>query len=208
MKELKETKRKKDRLSRVEKEVKSLHARSEDECMHTWFYDNHVAVVAKYAGEIANNARADAEIAVLAALLHDIARVKKVFDEPAVTEESFRMADDILQRNGYSKKEIELVKKAIVNHGCHDKLPETEEGRAMATADALAHLMTDFYLVFAFNHHWADLPRDFEGYREWVLAKIERDFHKKIFYAKYKWLAEKRYQALKLIFSKTDGRGG
>lgn len=196
-----------DRLEKVREEVRKLHAQSEDECMRTWFYGNHVAVVAKYAGEVAKHAKADVEIAVLAALLHDIARTKKIFDEPALTEESFRMAGEILERNGYAHDEIELVKKAIANHGCHDNLPETEEGRAMATADALAHLMTDFYVVFAFNHHWADLPRDFEGYRNWVLAKIERDFRKKIFYEEYRKLAEKRYQAIKLLFSKTGLQG-
>ena len=70
----------------------------------------------------------------------------------------------------------------------------------LATADALAHLMTDFYLVLPFNQ-WLTAAKDFEEYRKWVLEKVERDYSKKIFFASYRKMAKKRYEALKITFA-------
>lgn len=189
-----------NRLENVRAEVKKLHEKSTEECLRIWFYGGHVEVAAKYADEIARKVGANAEIAVLGALFHDIARTWDVNDEPALMNESLKKAEELMEKHGYSNDEINKVKEAILNHSCRDKLPQTEEGKVMATADALAHLMTDFYLILPFNQ-WLKAASTFEGYRNWLLEKIDRDFHKKIFYAEYKQFAKKRYEALKTVFS-------
>lgn len=190
-----------DKLEKVREEVKALHEKSTVESMRTWFYDNHILVVAKYAREISLKAGANPETAVLASLLHDIARTQNVMDEPDLMNESLKMSEEILKRNGYPGKVFENVRQAILFHGCHAQLPQTEEGKVMATADALAHLMTDFYPVMMFNRWVGRIPNDFEAYRNWTLSKAKRDFEKKIFYGEYRKLAEKRYESLKLLFS-------
>lgn len=187
-----------NKLQAIKEEVKLLHKKSKNECMRVWFYENHVLVTANYAKEIANKVGADEETAVLAAFFHDIARCWGVDKEPALMNESLAKAQEIMKRR-YSAKDIEAVKRAIRRHSCSGKLPDTAEGKVMATADALAHLMTDFYLIFAFNR-WKD-AKTFEEYRKWTVEKINRDFHKKIFYKEYKEKAKKRYLALKAVFS-------
>jgi HD superfamily phosphodiesterase len=166
--------------------------------MRVWFYEGHVA--AKYSEEIAHKVGANVEIAVLAALLHDIARTQGIMDEPELMNKSLEGTQQLLAAHGYSAGEIAQVKRAIVNHGCHDALPQTEEGKVMASSDALAHLMTDFYLTLARNREWFNDHGTLEEYQNWVLKKIERDYRRKIFYPEYRKLASKRYEALKVVF--------
>lgn len=189
-----------NRLEKIREEIKNLHIKSPDDCMRTWFYEGHVAVVAKYADEVAKHIKANREIAVLAALFHDIARTWSVTKEPALMKESLEKAEVMMRAQMYSTIEIDQVKKAILNHSCRDTMPATEEGRVMATADALAHFMTDFYFVLPF-YQWFTAGSTFKEYKKWLSEKIERDFHKKIFYDKYRKLVKKRYDSFKLLFS-------
>ena len=190
-----------EKITSIQNEIKTLHDQSPDKCMRTWFYEGHVALVAKNAGEIAPKVGADAEISILAALFHDIARVWDVNDEPALMNESLAKAEEIMKKHNYSPQQITQVQEAIRNHSCREKLPDTEEGRVLATADALSHIMSDFYFILPF-YGWLKAADSFEGYRKWLLEKIERDIHKKIFYPEYKEKVRERYEALKTIFKK------
>lgn len=187
------------KLEKVRTDIRRLYQESSDEFMRTWFFDNHVGIVAKYGKEITSTIGADPEIVVLSALFHDVARTWGIAEEPDLMKESLKKVEEIMKKHGYDAKQIKHVKDTIVPHSCREILPKTKEGKALATADALAHLMTDFYLILFFNG-W--LKKDFEGYRKWGLEKIERDFNKKIFFSYYKKLAKKRYEALKVVFTK------
>lgn len=188
-----------DRLESIKEEVKALHDQSSDECMRTWFYNGHVALAAKNAEEIAEKVGANVEISVLAALFHDVARTWEVNDEPALMHQSLQKAEEVMKKNGYSDDEVEQVKQAILPHSCREKIPETEEGKVLATADALAHLLSDFYFVLPF-YGWLNAADTFEDYKRWLLEKIERDLYKKIFYSEYKEKARPKYEAMKTIF--------
>ncbi len=183
----------------IREEVKNLYASSADECMRVWFYEGHVAVVARYAEEIAGKVGADVEICVLGALFHDIARAWEVNDDPDLMNESLSRVDEIMKKYEYSDKEIEKVKQVILPHSCRETSPETEEGKVLATADSLAHLLSDFYFILPF-YGWLTAAKDFDGYKQWLLGKIERDLHKKIFYPEYRDLARPKYEALKIVF--------
>lgn len=189
------------RIENITKEVKSLHDASNEEYIREWFFEGHVNVVAEYGRQVAVDAGADPELVVLAALFHDIARTWGVDEDPGLMNASLDKAESIMNRNGYSKKQIDAVREAIMSHSCKGKMPRTPEGKTLATADALAHLMTHFYLVLPFNG-WLKAADNFEDYRKWVLEKIERDFRKKIFFEKYRKMAEKRYEAMKVVFQK------
>lgn len=189
-----------NRLEAIREEIKALHDSSSDECMRTWFFDGHVALVAGNAQEIAEKVGANAEISILAALFHDIARTWGVNDEPALMDESLAKAEELMKKYSYSDDEIEQMKQAILPHSCREKIPHTEEGKVLATADALAHLISDFYFILPF-YGWLTAAKDFEGYKIWLLEKIERDLHKKIFYDEYKKLVKPKYEALKVLFA-------
>lgn len=188
-----------EKLRKISKEVEKLYNSCNDECLNSWFFQNHVKVVVNYSEKIAKENNFDIEVCVLASLFHDIARVKGMDNDPELMNESLRMTEQIMKKHEYEKNKIESVKSAIINHSCRDKLPRTKEGKAVATADALAHLMTDFYLVLMYTR-WGRHSKSLEEYREWVQKKIERDYNKKIFFPQYKKLAKKRYEAIKEVF--------
>ena len=189
-----------ERIESIKKEIEKLHSESSDECMKEWWYEGHVLSVANYAEEIAQKVGANVEIAVLAALFHDIARIWDVWNEPELMNESLSKAEEIMTKHEYSADETEQVKQTILHHSCKEQLPETEEGKVLATADALAHLLTDFYLILPF-YGWLRATKDFHEYKTWVLERIERDFQKKIFYEKYKEKAREKYEAMKMVFT-------
>lgn len=189
-----------NRLDSIKEEIKNLHDQSNNECLRTWFFAGHVLLTAQNAQEIAVKVGANAEISVLAALFHDIARTWDVNDEPALMDQSLLKAEEIMKKYNYTDHEIKQVKLAITTHSCREKLPETEEGKVLATADALAHLLSDFYFILPFNG-WLNIDADFADYKNWLLEKIERDLHKKIFYPEYQTKAQPKYEAIKTVFS-------
>ncbi|MFA6446584.1 MAG: hypothetical protein WCW14_05050, partial [Candidatus Paceibacterota bacterium] len=100
----------------------------------------------------------------------------------------------------YSDEEIEQVLNQVIEpHSCKEgNLPTTIEGKVMATADALAHLTSDFYLQCAWRH----IPEEksYPEFLEWVAEKLERDFNTKIFFDEVKEEVRYRYDALKQVF--------
>ncbi len=187
-------------LKKIFAEVEKLYSSCSDECLSKWFFKGHVKVVVDYSRKIASENKLDVEICVLASLFHDISRVSGIDDDPELMDESLKMTEQIMKRYSYDKNKIKSVKDAIINHSCRDKIPKTKEGKAVATADALAHLMTDFYLVLIYTR-WGYHSKSLKEYRSWVLKKIDRDYNKKIFFPKYKKLAKKRYEAIKEVFT-------
>ncbi len=177
-------------------ETKRLYAASSDDFLRGWFYQNHVLVVATYASQVAESAGAQKDVCVAAALLHDVARAWGVMDEPALMDESLKKARAVLAAAGCTKPDTEAVIQAIVHHSCRDGRPQTEEGKVVATADAMAHLMTDFYLALPLYARRSGL----EDYKKWARKKIERDFHDKIFYPVWLERARNRYEALCIVF--------
>ena len=78
-------------------------------------------------------------------------------------------------------------------------MPTTLEGKVMATADGLAHFLTDFYPLFCWRHYGPQ--DDYAVFKAWMLGKMEKDFTKKLFFDDVKQQVLPRYEALKLIFS-------
>ncbi len=188
-----------NRLEKIQLEVKKLHEES-NEGVAKWLYKSHVLIVANYAKQIAEKNKANSELCILGALFHDIARCWGVFDEPQLMNESLVKAKELMQENNYSEKEIQTVKEIILTHSCNEEMPETVEEKVLASADALAHFMTDFYLDLIF-FKWIEPAEKMETFKPWVLKKIDRDFNKKIFFKEFKELARKRFEALQTLFS-------
>lgn len=112
-----------------------------------WLYQHHVFIVADHADQLAKQHGADRELVVAASILHDIAdAIMSRFHENHTTE-SLTMARTLLQESRFSNQEISIIVDAIAKHSCHDgDQPMSLEGKVLATADAMAHLTTDFYI--------------------------------------------------------------
>jgi putative nucleotidyltransferase with HDIG domain len=190
------------RLDKLRREVERLYTSNNLEADERldWGYENHVLFVANLTGKLAKTHGADAELAVAGALLHDIADAVMPRKNSGHEAKSLQMADELLRGNGFSPKESEYVLREILKpHSCKDLMPTTLEGKVMATADGAAHFLTDFYLLFCWRHYGPS--RDYQAFKEWVRAKMEKDFNKKLFFDDVKREVLPHYEALKLIFS-------
>lgn len=165
-----------------------------------WMWKNHVPFVAHKAEELATTYGANTDWAVAGAWLHDFgdAFVYR-FDEKheALSEDKAR---EVLTDAGYSLEESsEVIENIIAPHSCKEGFfPQTLEGKVLATADALAHLSTDFYVQFT----WLHIPegKTYEEFLIWVEEKLDRDFNSKIFFDEVKEQIRPRYEALREVF--------
>jgi putative nucleotidyltransferase with HDIG domain len=165
-----------------------------------WGYPNHVLVVAELSEKIAKTQGGNSEHIIAGALLHDIADAVMARKSPEHEVESLKLAEKLLQENGFSVKDTDFVVNEIIKpHSCKELMPTTLEGKVMATADGAAHFLTDFYPLFCWRHYG---PKDdYQAFKDWMLVKIEKDFNKKMFFDDVKEEMRPRYEALKLIFS-------
>jgi putative nucleotidyltransferase with HDIG domain len=198
----KEIMRNEIRIEKVKKEVESLYTSHNPHAdpWIIWAYPNHVLVVAQNAERLATEQKANKEFCVAGALLHDIAdAVIPRFSENH-EKESLRIANEILEKCGYSEEECTMiVNEIIAPHSCSHTMPKTLEGKILATADAMAHFQTDFFLYFAWQHLGG---KELVSLKKWVLEKSEKHFNKKIFFEEYREEIEPEYTAVKLLFSK------
>lgn len=166
-----------------------------------WMYANHVFVVTENAKSLAEKYQANSELSQVAAMLHDIADYKIKRKDPDHESESLAVAKQLMIDCDYHEAEIELViDDAIRLHSCYgDDRPKSQEGLILATADALAHLQTGFYL---FALHSLAGEHSLEEIKDWTLKKIDRDFYNKISFEEERDLARPDYEIIKNLFSR------
>ena len=159
-----------------------------------WKY--HIVPVLKYAKKLAKVYKVDEELVELAALLHDIGRVKMENDEVhhiiGIPE-----AEKILKKFNYPEKIIKEVKHVIESHRLDQgPKPKTLVAKIIANADAMAHF--DILPVFFW---WRKSRKEysFEDTLQWVENKLKNDWKKKITLPKAKKMVEKKYKAIRLI---------
>lgn len=185
-------------LTSVEEIVTQVYKTSDLDWAH-WIWSAHVPVVAHNAQKLCQRFGGKPEFAVAGAWLHDIGdtKVSRFADDHEETSDV--ISRDILTEAGYSKEDIAMIiKEVIAPHSCDEIMPTSLEGKILATADALAHLQTDFYLQVCWKH----IPegKTYEEFLTWVQAKLDRDYYKKIFFPEIQEEVKIRYEALKLIF--------
>lgn len=192
-----------DRLQLLEDKVKALYHEKNPHraAWADWLEKHHVFFVADKAYELAKRYGANEELAQTAALLHDIADTQTTRDDKNHETISLQIARKLMTKVGYTADETKLVvDDAIRYHSCHrSEHPKSLEGKILATADALAHLQTDFYVFAA----WA-IGQDmtFEELKQWVLKKIDRDLQNKIFFEEIRKEVIPDYERIKTLFSR------
>lgn len=161
-----------------------------------WFYKTHLLAVEKFAKELLKQLPdADNEIVLLGVWLHDLQRVRGIKSEHA--EMGAREAEKVMKQFKFSEEKINRVKNIILTHSCNtDMMPQTLEGKILASADAMSHYINDFYLQIAVTGE-----RDLPSFKEWALEKLDRDFNKKIFFDFAKKMVEKRHKILIELFT-------
>lgn len=188
------------RHSKLAKLIEEAYLNSKED-FALWMWNNHLQIVARKAQEMAIKFQAKEDLAVAGAWLHDFGDAYVDRHDPKHEEFCTKESSRVLALAGYSTDEIKEILEVIIKpHSCKNGLfPQTLEGKVMASADAWAHLMSDFYLQFA----WLNLPDNstYAEYKTWVNEKIDRDFNAKIFFPEIKKEVETRYLALKNIFA-------
>lgn len=165
-----------------------------------WLCREHVFIVADNATVLAERFNANVEYARAGAVLHDIAdAVMSRFDDEHENT-SLAIARQYLEECGFTVEEIALVvDDAIRYHSCHDgNQPKSLEGKVLATADALAHLTTNFYELASVALKDEMSP---EQLKDWVLKKLDRDFYNKVLFSEVKQEVQPDYEHLKLQYS-------
>lgn len=192
------------RISKLEGKVRALYEQKLP-TRGNWadyLWSNHVLVVAEFASNLAKKYEVDEDLARAAALLHDIADATMPRENPEHEQESLKIARDIMTELDYTEDDMKIViDDALVHHSCHDDdRPATQVGKILATADALAHLKTDFYILGVWL---AGTEKDsYEKRKEWVTTKIERDYHNKILFEDEKLDTKHDYEIIKELFSR------
>jgi uncharacterized protein len=174
-------------LSKIRQRVKGL-ADEED-----WKY--HIVPVVHYARVLAKTMRVDEELAELAALLHDIGRLKFGDADHEIT--GMVEAEKILKEYHYPQEVIDEIKQCVGSHrGNKENPPTSTLARIIANADAMAH-----FDVLPLFFYWRAKKESFDEAFRWVDEKIERDWHKKLTLPEAKKLMEEKYKAVRLLLN-------
>lgn len=189
------------RIERLKEKIETLYSQKNPSRADwaDWLYENHIFVVAEYAKELSRRYHAREDLAIAAGMLHDVADAVMARENPQHEEKSREIARQLLKESNFLEDEIGIIiDDAIRFHSCRgNDMPQTFEGKIMATADALAHLKTNFYdfaLVFLKK------KETMAEIRDWALPKIERDYRKKIFFDEVRVEATDGYERVKNLF--------
>lgn len=97
----------------------------------------HFIPMVKYAEKLAVELKADKEVVILAAWLHDIGSIVDGREEHHIA--GAKIAEKKLKELKYPKEKIKLIKKCILNHrGSGQNSKESLEEKIIAEADAIS----------------------------------------------------------------------
>jgi len=189
-------------INKLEEKIKELHLNPTQrnhsmtnksmKDMFSLFWFLHLKPVIEYSKELAKKYNANMEVVWLSAILHDLARLDDLEPHDEISAER---AYTMLLQEGLNKETAEEVKKTILTHRCRNYKPQTLEQKILATADAVNHFKTPFYLWFSYIS-----AKPFKEQLESNLQKLERDYKEKIFFKEERESVKKEYEVLKSWF--------
>lgn len=136
----------------------------------------HISAVVKNAEILAEKYKADKEVVMIAAWLHDIASVTdySLYEHHHV--HGAEMAYGILKEYGYDSKKIHLVQECIRNHrGSVNSEKNSIEELCVADADAISHFDSVPSLLYL---AYVQKGMGMEEGKEFVKDKLTRSFQK------------------------------
>jgi len=133
-------------------------------------YVFHISIVETLSTSLARKYGANEEIVRMAALLHDIGRIK--FGPENHEETGAIEAEKILKELKVEAKKIEKIKECIKEHR-HSKptVPISLEAKVLKIADAYSHFKKPIEIVFMRVKEGASIEESLK----WMKEKLERD---------------------------------
>ncbi|MEW6042743.1 MAG: HD domain-containing protein [Thermoproteota archaeon] len=100
---------------------------------------SHIMRVYKNAQVIARHEKANMKLVLAAVLLHDVVQFPKSDKRSKIASiKSAQLAEKILSKYSFTKKEIKIISDAIRDHSySRNKVPKTLEGKILQDADRL-----------------------------------------------------------------------
>jgi hypothetical protein len=102
---------------------------------------------------------------------------------------------------GYNANDMKIVIEDALKRRSREENdgPVTLEGKVLATANALAHLQTDFYVYAT----WAKgREMSLSGLKTWVLEKAARDFNTSIWFDDVREQVRPDYERIVALYSR------
>lgn len=187
------------RVNMVYERVEKLYLNSAEGTIGGWCWSNHVQDVVQRTVELSDKYGGDKEKAIVGALLHDLGDVWVNRTDPSFEERTNAEGRKVLAACGFSPEDIEAIfQDVLLPHPCKNGvLPTKMEGKAMATADALGHLVSSFYDNPQIKEIISSsLGINEAGFKNWAYEKIQRDFNNKIFFDEIREQVRPRYEEL------------
>lgn len=137
---------------------------------------HHIAAVVKNVELLAEKYKADKEVVMIAAWLHDIASVTDYSLYELHHVHGAEMAYSILKEYGYDSSKIHLVQECIRNHRGSVNLEKNSiEELCVADADAISHFDSVPGLLYL---AYVQKGMEMEEGKEFVKDKLTRSFRK------------------------------
>lgn len=182
--------------------INKIKAQVKKECflnkkLPAWFFESHLSVVEKYSKFLLEKIpEVNREVVLLGVWLHDMQRVRGIKGDHA--KMGAREAVKMLKDFDCERDIITQVKEIILTHSCDNPayMPKSIEAKVLASADAMSHYSNDFYLQIAVLGQ-----RDLKAYKKWALEKLDKDYHKKIFFDFAKKEIKSKHDALKYVIT-------
>lgn len=139
------------------------------------FWHDHVQAVVELSAELAKKYHADVQLVRLAALLHDISLIEnqEPHDELSATKAYYFLVSE-----NVPEAMAQQVKNIVLRHRAKVFVPETLEEKILATADAIAHFLPQFYLSEALGV----AREDFALLKKMDIEKLEKEYELKVFF--------------------------
>lgn len=161
-----------------------------------WNWKEHIESVAHYAKLLSKKLGEDTEVLEIAALLHDIEKIKN----PGKEEHHVKGAEEagkILKDLDYPQEKIDQVKECILTHSSDENYPpKTTSQKILYCADALSHF--DHFMTLArtaFKIKQLSIPEA----KERILKKYKAAWKKVQLLPEAQKIAKPKYDAIKMV---------
>jgi putative nucleotidyltransferase with HDIG domain len=181
-----------EKIQKFEDEIQKIFSENTEEGWRDfWFV--HVKPVIECGKKMADKYGADKEVVWLGAILHDLGQLDGLKNHNEIGAEK---AKNILKEKYFSDDVVKKVSDVILTHSVNEYVPQNLEQKILASADAICHFTTPFYLWLA-----RVSKKSFEDVLLKIQEKIEKDFNDKIFFDEEREMIRPQYE----IFEKWFG---
>lgn len=185
-----------DKLKKLKEEVSKL-ASNPNFIHHKWFVKWHLKIVDKIAMELCDKyPNANRDLVTTLVWLHDYAKIIDFKNEH--NPDTMAMTGDFLISLGFDKTFAEeFVKNLNIyeSYMTNDLIKESIEIQIASSSDGASHTVGPFYFIYWYEHPEMTI----EDLMKSNLAKLEKEWSRKITLPEVKIAFENRYKQIKEI---------